>query len=414
MNNKIILIAVILFFICLGKAYAIGFVTNLSNCYKIKEDLAVEFTPLTKNQEKSLEKEEKKEYKKIQKNEKYIAKFKFLKADKFYKNFVPNKARVVTYYENIYDYKNALNEFLKVIDLDRSDTFLSSQIKNYHLARLYAKNGDYFNSNKILQPYVLSKNKKISDLSNFQIGENYFYMQDYNSAIPFLNRVTNSSDLFIKSQELLYSSFLHQKNNKSAYNVAKNLVKFAGKNPENYLKLAFVTTNPQEKLNNYYKAKSIYYGQQSLRIIDDINKHIAPIEQNKIDLAFKKITNYCKKPDWNKIRTKNSNLLADDILYWDKRQDEFFESTNSCISKYTGNNLIACFNDVNNTQNELDKELINENARRIEIKQRDEQNKLLLQQNLLIQEQNRLQNIRNFHYYPRYYDYYWGRYPWWY
>ena len=180
------------------------------------------------------------------------------------------------------------------------------------------------------------------------------------------------------------------------------------------MKLAFITSNQQEKLNNYYKAKNIYYGQQSLNIIDSINRQIAPLEQHKIDLAFKKITAYCKKPDWNKIRSKNANLLADDILYWDKRQDDFFESTNSCISKYTGSNLIACFNDINKSQEELDKELINENARRIEIKQRDEQNKLLLQQNLLIQEQNRLQNIRNYNYYPRYYDYYWGRYPWWY
>ena len=418
MINKKLLIFITLSiftaFINIDKTLGIErFSDNLKNCYSIEDNLDVKFYPLNKNLEKTLDKVEKQNYKKILKNEKYISKSQVLKADKFYKDFVPNKIRLVTYYENLYDYNNTLKEFFNVQKLDNLNIYLDSSIKDYHLGRLYAKNGDYLNSNKILIPYS-KKNNKIFDLSNLQIGENYFYMQDYKSAIPYLNQISSKSRLYIKSQELLYSSYLHQKNNKAAYNAAKNLVHYDKNNPENYFKLAFITTNQQEKLNNFYKAKNIYYGQQSLNIIDSINRQIAPLEQNKIDLAFKKITAYCKKPDWNKIRSKNANLLADDILYWDKRQDDFFESTNNCISKYTGSNLIACFNDINKTQEELDKELINENARRIEIKQRDEQNKLLLQQNLLIQEQNRLQNIRNYNYYPRYYDYYWGRYPWWY
>ena len=189
------------------------FSDNIKNCYPIEDNLDVKFYPLNKNLEKTLDKVEKQNYKKILKNEKYISKSQVLKANKFYKDFVPNKIRLVTYYENLYDYSHALKEFFNVQKLDNSNIYLDSSIKDYHLGRLYAKNGDYLNSNKILIPYT-KKNNKIFDLSNLQIGENYFYMQDYKSAIPYLNQISSKSRLYIKSQELLYSSYLHQKTTK--------------------------------------------------------------------------------------------------------------------------------------------------------------------------------------------------------
>ena len=107
-----------------------------------------------------------------------------------------------------------------------------------------------------------------------------------------------------------------------------------------------------------------------------------------------------------KIREKNKNLLPNDMDYWDRRQNEFFEFANDCISRYSGNNLAACFSDLNTTQEKLDKELLAEHSRREEEAQREAQIQLLLQQNALIQEQNNLQRMR-------YYNYYYPRYRWW-
>lgn len=411
MLKKILILYILFFSFCLiTKAKEID--ADFTKYYKINDKFEITYIPLTKNNEKSINKEDKKFYKTIQKNEKYVSKNQLEKADRYCENFIPNKVRLTNYYQGKLDYKKALEECLSLKNLDKVN-FIPEYLLDQKLAILYARCGEYSTSNKILLPYINSKDKKQVSLANYQIGENYFYIQDYKTAVLYLKKVISSDFNYVQAQEFLYSSYLHIKDNKSAYTVAKNLINRVPNNPENYMKLAFVTTNKLEKLNNYYKAKQLYFAQNYLPAIVEVNKLIVPIEQAKIDEAFKKLSLYCKKPDWLKIKAKNSNLLVDDILYWDRRQDDFFEATNNCISKYYGKNLVACFNDINSNQQVLDKELAEESARRIEIKQREEQNQLLRQQNALIQEQNRIQYMRNYNYYPRYYDYYWGRYPWW-
>lgn len=140
-------------------------------------------------------------------------------------------------------------------------------------------------------------------------------------------------------------------------------------------------------------------------MITYVNTLVAPIEQKKIDEAYKKITVYCKKPDWFKIKSRNEKLLANDKAYWNNRQDEFFEAANECMSKYTGNNLAACFKDLNDTQERLDTALAAEAARREEAEQRNAQIQQLVRQNMLLEEQNMIQRSRyyNNYYYPRYY-----------
>ena len=311
------------------------------------------------------------------------------------------------FYNNSGEYKKAL-EFAKKIQEEDKWGLVSKPSFDYKLAVLYSRNGDYLSSNKLLFPYTKSKNS-IYDASLFQLGQNYFFMQDYKNAVLYENKIPAKSQFFVAAQEILFTSYTVMKNASGAYRAASNLVKFNPSEPNNYMRLAYATTNPEEKLKNYYKAKNLYYKQNSLSMVKKINELIAPIEQQKIDKAYNKITNYCKKPDWFKIRKRNADLLKDDITYWDNRQDDFFESANDCIKRYSGNNLIACFSDLNISQTALDKDLAEENARRLEAKQREEQNLLLQQQNALINEQNRLRYYQ--WYSPRYYDYYFGRYP---
>ena len=233
-------------------------------------------------------------------------------------------------------------------------------------------------------------------------------MQDLKTAENYAVKITPNTGAYFSAQELLYNISFIMKNPQKAYTAAKNLVKLDVGNPENYIRVATVTTNNDEKLINYYRAKEIYISQNMAQMVASTNELIAQLEQAKIDTAYKKITSYCKKPDWFKIKERCGNLLSNDLGYWNSRQTEFFESTNDCIKRYTGSNLAACFKDVNDSQEKLDNALITENARRIEEQQRQAQILQLMRQNALLEEQNRIYRY-GYYDYPRYYrrGYWW-------
>lgn len=377
---------------------ASGAFAGFENYYNFESNLDVTFIQSSEPNNKT----ELKEYKKILKNEKYIKQKKYQKADKLLPDYIPNIARFINVYTDYKDYKNALECAKQLEKLDTKNLFPKAS-KDYRLGILYSLNGDYINSNTYLYPYV-----ETNSYARFQIAQNYYYMQDLKSAETYAAKINAKDDAFYPAQELLYSIFEITKNPQKAYTIAKNLVKLDPGNPLNYMRIADSTTNNAEKLTNYYRAKQIYHSQNLNDMIKRINNLTAPIEQEKIDNAYKKLTSYCKKPDWFKIRERNGNLLSNDIGYWDKRQSEFFNSANDCISRYTGSNLAACFNDLNSTQEREDSALAAESARRIEAKQREIQIEQLIRQNMLLEEQNRIQRYYND--YPRYYYY---RRPYW-
>ena len=405
MKNKIFVIFIVLFGISF--AYANTPVPNYAKYYKISDNLNITFKQLNDQEQKQLSKEDKKLYKKLAKNEKYTAKGKLEKADSYLPNHIPNMLRLMEFYNSKEEYTRALEYANRILETDKWNMVPKPSL-DYKFGVLYSRLGDYLTSNNYLIPYTKYKNP-VYDVSLFQIGQNYFYMQDYKNAAAYVLKVPANSPYFVPSQEILYTSYTILKNSAGAYKAAAALIKYDSSNPNNYMRLAYTTTNPDEKLINYYKAKTLYYAGNSPAMVARVNELIAPLEQNKINRAYAKITGYCKKPDWAKIRKRNQDLLKDDIRYWDNRQDEFFETANDCIKRYSGNNLTACFTDLNSSQIELDRDLAQENARRLEAKQREEQNQLLIQQNALINEQNRLRYYQ--WYSPRYYDYYFGRYP---
>ena len=368
--------------------------------YEFESNLDVKFIQAVE----PVNKTEKAEYKKIVKNEKYIKQGKYQKAEKFYPDFIPNLARFINIYTDKKDYPSALEYAKRLSVLDCNNLFPKAA-KDYRLGILYSLNGDYLNSNNYLHPYI-----NHNSMAKFQIAQNYYYMQDLKSAEKYASSITNTEEAFFPAQELLYSIYDITKNPQKAYTAAKNLIQLDTGNPANYMKLATVTTNSAEKLVNYYRAKELFYSQNLQDMVSQINNLTAPLEQKKIDDAYKKITSYCKKPDWFKIKERNKELLANDQLYWNKRQSEFFEFANECISKYTNSNLAACFKDLNETQERLDSLLATENARRIEAEQREAQIRQLVRQNMLLEEQNMIQRSRYNSYYPYYYyrhPYFW-------
>ncbi len=369
--------------------------------YRFSDNFEVSFNELSKNEIKKLPKSEEKLYKLLEKNEKYIKKGKYEKAEKQNPDLIPNLSRFANIYTVKKDYSKAL-EYAKQVEQKDKFGLFSKSAKDYKLGVLYSLNGDYLTSNRYLMPY-LNKNPD----AVYQIAQNYYYMQDFKTASAYAEKISPQSIMYQPAQELLYKLYNLTKNMPKAYKTAVNLIKLTPDNPENYINLARVTSNDTEKLRNYKIAKSLYYAQKSdLGAVSIINNYIAPLEQAKIDLAYKKLTAYCKKPDWKKIRERNKNYLPQDNEYWDNRQNDFFEFAQDCIKRYSGNNLASCFNDLNLTQEKLDKTLIEEHRRREEEYQREAQIQLLIQQNALIQEQNRIQRMR-YYYYPRFYN-------WWY
>lgn len=362
--------------------------------YEFYDNLDVKFLP--QNEVKT------KEYKTIAKNEKYMNRGKYSNAEKLLPDFIPNTARFISIYTDRKDFPKAL-EYAKKLEESDTGNLFPKYAKDYRLGVLYSQNGDYLNSNAYLMPYI-NKNS----MAMFQVAQNYYYMQDLKTAENYAVKITPNTGAYFSAQELLYNISYIMKNPQKAYTAAKNLVKLDIGNPENYIRVATVTTNNDEKLINYYRAKEIYISQNMAQMVASTNELIAPLEQVKIDTAYKKITSYCKKPDWFKIKERCGNLLSNDIVYWNSRQTEFFESTNDCIKRYTGSNLAACFKDVNDSQEKLDNALIAENARRTEEQQRQAQILQLMRQNALLEEQNRIYRY-GYYDYPRYYrrGYWW-------
>ena len=90
---------------------------------------------------------------------------------------------------------------------------------------------------------------------------------------------------------------------------------------------------------------------------------------------MKKLGLYVKKPDWKDIYNSTKYGTKE---YWYSRIDNFFASTNKCIKEYRGQNLVACFNQVNLDQEKLTKDLEDEMFR---------QQQLAYQQELIRQQQ---------------------------
>lgn len=362
--------------------------------YEFDDNLNVKFIPSVSAKDK--------EYKKILKNEKYMQKGKYKKAEKLMPDYLPNIARLIYIYTDSKDFPSALEYAKKLVELDKTNLFPKAS-KDYRLGILYSQNGDYLSSNKYLYPYINQ-----NTWARFQMAQNYYYMQDLKSAESYAAKISQNDGAYLAAQELLYSIYNITQNPQKAYTAAKTLVKLDPGNPDNYMKVAYATTNNDEKLINLYRAKQIFYSQNLSSMIVKINDLTAPLEQKRIDEAYKKITSYCKKPDWFKVKSRNENLLSGDITYWDRRQSEFFETANDCIKRYSGSNLAACFKDLNDTQEHLDATLAAEQARREEAEQREIQIRQLVRQNMLLEEQNLIQWSRYNSFYPRYY-----RHPYW-
>ena len=205
---------------------------------------------------------------------------------------------------------------------------------------------------------------------------------------------------------MLYIANYSLKNNQKAYGYSKQLINLKPDVAQNYLRAAQSCSDKKLKLQYLYKAKKLLLENPSL-VLYTVDKKIAEIEQEKIDTAYKKITDFLIKPDWTKIYINNSPDITFYINNWSKRQDEFFKTANNCIAKYSGNNLVKCFEALNNSEDKKTDDL-KDLLKKIEDEKKQKEQELMLQRLLLLQQQ--MNYNRYYYYHPyRYYRpyFYW-------
>ena len=161
--------------------------------YEFDENLNVKFQPSVSARNK--------EYKKILKNEKYMQKGKYKKAEKLMPDYLPNIARLIYIYTDSKDFPSALEYAKKLVELDKTNLFPKAS-KDYRLGILYSQNGDYLSSNKYLYPYINQ-----NTWARFQMAQNYYYMQDLKSAESYAAKISQNDGAYLAAQELLYSIY---------------------------------------------------------------------------------------------------------------------------------------------------------------------------------------------------------------
>lgn len=395
-------------------ALILTFILLFGNALAIENNLPYKFDTykmeFVQNNNVNLTKTEQNEYKYAQK---YMQKAKS----------TPKTDKKVKYYKKILkkspNYMPALYELM----------FLNAKISNTQEVYKYAKKLRELNNDNILPRDMLTdiiarscfhmgkyneaanEFEKITDLSiakrNYIIlAEAYVQLNDFNNVIKYASKITKSESDFYDATELLYIANYSLKNNQKAYGYSKQLINLKPDVAQNYLRAAQSCSDKKLKLQYLYKAKKLLLENPSL-VLYTVDKKIAEIEQEKIDTAYKKITDFLIKPDWTKIYINNSPDITFYINNWSKRQDEFFKTANNCIAKYSGNNLVKCFEALNNSEDKKTDDL-KDLLKKIEDEKKQKEQELMLQRLLLLQQQ--MNYNRYYYYHPyRYYRpyFYW-------
>ena len=392
--KNILLLFLILFCVTIG-VYAVENIPDyaLSDKLYTYENNQSNFQPLSDDEYNSLDKSQKKIYKNIIKADKYSIKattypedsknyLKFhLKALKFNNRHWVAHNNIGYHYFLKEQYANALTYINNVLDNTSPETFPIYNYNKYRQFLSYFRLCEYDNAIKTAKEFINTKGNNLEKLDAYYVIANSLLLtanektknDNFNQAFLYANKYLTSKDSVYKhnAHEVRYNVFLHQKRKDLAKKEAQEMLKIQ-KSANVYFKLAYCSTSRDEKLNYY----------NSARTLTDNNKdyfycvaQIAKLEQSKIDDIVKKLGLYVKKPDWFEV-LKTSSYGSHE--YWIARQDKFFISTNDCIKNYKGQNLVACFEQVNKDQIQLTQEL-NEEAYR--------QQQLAYQQELIRQQQ---------------------------
>lgn len=225
----------------------------------------------------------------------------------------------------------------------------------------------YFSSNYIPKLILIQKwklkdyknvivdySKIIGDKSDIDlyVANSYLNLNDYQNAIKYANKVGKSNSGYYFAQEIKYKAYYRTKNYAESGKIAKNLIGLKPKISDNYIRAAYVETNNNLKLKYLYEARKYA---ENIDVLYAVNKMIVDIEQQKLDKFYKSKSVYIDRLSWEKILTQ-APKYGDD-RYWLDRQDEFFEQANVCVSEYSGSEVSKCFKSLKDNENSLSQQL---------------------------------------------------------
>ncbi len=312
------------------------------------EKFTAKFIPYSNSAEKLLSGSIKTSYKNAKKIEKYIADKNYKKAVGVDGNFLPTHLKYYHYLVDKNDMHSAMNEMMIIKRINSADRVLNDDIVSYKLGMLYYLNKNYAGALSYLADFADKKNPSEENLW-FALGDIYSNLNNYEMSLKYAKKIPSTSINYTPALEILYNDYYGLKDNKNAEIYARELVK-RSPNATNYVRLATVSSsNDSEKLRLLYTAKDYAVTNYDYDSLLRADFGIAKLEQKKIDAAASKLYGFVVKPDWNKIYEVLSPIL--EPLELSKMQSEFFGATNNCITRYNGNDLIKCFENVNSEEN---------------------------------------------------------------
>lgn len=363
------------------------------NFYKIDEkNFKMSFIPLSKQQLKLLSIEEKKIYKKTKKIEKKLQRNIF--DDKNIDiGYLPLYTNMYNFFEKRNDKKSqiACLEYIKLYD---KWNFFSKNWIDYNLGCLYYDIKDFKTCIRFIKPEV-DKSKTLFSYNNCILSDSYLQIKDYKNAIKYASTVPEKDYWYNFSLETLYCAYYNTKNMAMAHKIALKTVQ--RKYPSEYLanmRAAITASDNNTKMKYYNNAKKATTDDKE---IWTINSEIAKIDANKIENAARYINGFFVKPNWAEISKKDTSLMS--ISIENQRFEEWHSDVNNCISKYKGNDLKACFNNINNKQDKISTKLLAEQQAREQkllelqrIQQLQQMNYNMIRANQLQAQQNYILN----------------------
>ena len=326
------------------------------NYYDINSKyITAKFNPLTDSAERSLSGVQKETYKKVKKIERAIADGNFQKAIKEDIDFLPTHIQYYNYLASRQNLQAALNEMISIKRLNSTDRVLDDEIVSYKLGMLFYLNKNYQGALTYLANFA-NKHNPSEDNLLYALGDIYFRLNKYAYSISNLSKIQPTSMNYIPAQEILYQDYYNIGEVSKAEDCAKLLVKYKP-NAQNYLRLVEVSgANDLEKTEMLNRAKDYALTNSDETSLLLADAHKAKIEQKKIDVAVSKLTGFAEKPDWSKIYNEIASIIKP--LELSQRQEHFFNSTNTCISRYNGEDLKKCFEYVNREEEKLTAKLM--------------------------------------------------------
>ncbi len=370
-------------------------------------EITARYNKLSENAERQLSGQSKDTYKKVKKIQKYIAEGNFDKALKVDNDFLPTHIQYYNYHLRKNDYHSAMNEIISIKRVNSMDKILNDDIISYKLGMLYYIDKNYQGALTYLSHYTDSHNPSEDNLW-YVLSDIYFHLGSYDDSIKYAVKIPKTSVNYSQAQEILFNDYYSINNVQEAYRCAKELVS-RNPNAHNYIRLAATSNdNDKTKLEILNKARNMALQSEDYDNLLRADIGIARLEQKKIDGAVSNLSGFIEKPDWNKIYNEVSHLT--EPLELSQRQANFFKSTNYCIDRYAGQDLIKCFEYVNKEEAKISNEKLTQYQQEM-LEQQQELDAIRMQQQFLEQTYYQRMYLDDFLYmrqpYPYFYENYW-------